>query len=292
MTAPVAPRIYAIVAAKAPVAVVFRRGPSQWWHVGRWHLDTGAYEPGAWLRGRLYPRRCDISPDGELLSAFVWKRTRAGFIEVHDREPDSYIVVSRTPWLHALAAWREGTTWGRGFHFVDAPMKSDRTFEREPDHGDGDELRLRFGLHRYEVVQYAVERRRGWSEHADSPLRPDVEVWDETRKAVLTKRRPGGKGNLLLRDTGSQHVPPAIEFRAPTFTLHDEYGERELLDATWADWAPNGLLLVATLDGTLQMRDPDSSALTVVHAHDLSDCSPDPQPAPLWAREWPSLRDC
>jgi hypothetical protein len=291
MTGPTAPRIYAIVAAKAPVAVVFRRGPSQWWHVGRWHLDTGAYEAGAWLHGGLYPRRCDISPDGELLCAFVRKRTRAGFIEAHDSQPDSYIVVSRTPWLQALVAWREGTTWGRGFHFVETAKRSDRTFANgEPDHGDGEQLLRRFGLHPYEVIQYAVERRRGWSEDGESPVRSQAEVWDESRKAVLTKVRPGGDGNLVLRDTGLHYGPPAIEHRAPTFTLNDGFGERALVDAGWADWAPNGLLLVATLDGTLQMRDPDSLELAVVHAHAISNCVPDPQPAPTWARDWPSLK--
>ena len=76
---PAAPRIYALVAANAPTAIVFRRGPSDWWHLGRWDLETGGFESGAWLRGRLYPRRCDLSPDGALLLAFILKQTGPGF---------------------------------------------------------------------------------------------------------------------------------------------------------------------------------------------------------------------
>ena len=52
-----APRIYGIVAQDAPVVAVFRRGPTEWAHIGRWDLERGCYEPGAWLHGRLFPRR-------------------------------------------------------------------------------------------------------------------------------------------------------------------------------------------------------------------------------------------
>lgn len=43
---------------------VFRRGPSNWIHVGRWDLAGRRYEPGAWMGGRIFPRRSDLSPDG------------------------------------------------------------------------------------------------------------------------------------------------------------------------------------------------------------------------------------
>jgi hypothetical protein len=35
--------------------------------VGRWDLARDRYQPGA-LRGRVYPQRCDLSPDGR------WRR--------------------------------------------------------------------------------------------------------------------------------------------------------------------------------------------------------------------------
>ena len=43
------PRIYCLPATKAPIAAVFRRGPTDWSHVGRWDLAARRYEPGAWL---------------------------------------------------------------------------------------------------------------------------------------------------------------------------------------------------------------------------------------------------
>ena len=74
-TTRVAPRLYCIPAARAPVVAVFRRGPTDWSHLGRWDLAAGRYEPGAWLRGRVFPRRSDVSPDGRFLCYFAHKPT-------------------------------------------------------------------------------------------------------------------------------------------------------------------------------------------------------------------------
>lgn len=52
------PRLAILFAARAPVAVIFRRGRGHWFH------------------GRIYTRRCDLSPDGELLVYFASKFNR------------------------------------------------------------------------------------------------------------------------------------------------------------------------------------------------------------------------
>ena len=38
---------------------------------------------------------------------------------------DIYEVISRVPWLTALAAWNSGTIYTRGLRFVDDPAESD-----------------------------------------------------------------------------------------------------------------------------------------------------------------------
>lgn len=106
-----APRIFCIPATAAPIVAVLRRGPSRWVHVGRWNIATWTYEPGAWFRGRLFPQKCDLSPDGRWLACVAQKtsaRWPAGTV---------YEAISRLPWLHALAAWEAGTTYTRGMHF-------------------------------------------------------------------------------------------------------------------------------------------------------------------------------
>ena len=74
-------RLYAILARESHRAVVFRRGPSKQVLLVSWNTDTDAFTEGQWLKGRIYERRCDLSPDGELLLYFAanWKeRTGRG----------------------------------------------------------------------------------------------------------------------------------------------------------------------------------------------------------------------
>jgi hypothetical protein len=102
-----APRLFVIMAAVAPVAVVIRRGPSAWSQLTLWNTATDAFTEGAWFRGRIYAEKCDLSPDGKL---FVYAALKGG---------DSWTAVSRPPWLEALALWPMGTTYGGGGRFAD-----------------------------------------------------------------------------------------------------------------------------------------------------------------------------
>jgi len=107
------PRLFVIPARDAPVAVIIRRGPSAWAHLILWDLEKDALTPGAWFHGRLFAEKCDLSPDGQLFvyAAYQGRRVRTSYT-------DSYTAVSRPPWLHALALWPMGTTYGGGGRFV------------------------------------------------------------------------------------------------------------------------------------------------------------------------------
>lgn len=101
-------RLYAILARKSPVAVVFRRGPSRSVLLLKWNTAEDTFEQGQWLRGRIYERSCDLSPDGGLLLYFA----------ANYREPYlSWSAISRPPFLKALALWPKGDGWGGGGHF-------------------------------------------------------------------------------------------------------------------------------------------------------------------------------
>lgn len=60
-------RLFVLIARRAPVAVVFRRGPSKRVLLVRSNLSEDSFEAGQWLKGRVYERRCDLSADGERL---------------------------------------------------------------------------------------------------------------------------------------------------------------------------------------------------------------------------------
>ncbi|WP_316202312.1 MULTISPECIES: hypothetical protein [unclassified Bradyrhizobium] len=110
----VAPRLFVIFAREAHEAVIFRRGPSDWFHIIRWDTKGDKFYPGAWLKGRIYPEKCDLSPDGELLLSFIHKGRG-----LRTDYTDAWSSISRSPWLHALGLWPQGTTYGGGGRFTD-----------------------------------------------------------------------------------------------------------------------------------------------------------------------------
>jgi hypothetical protein len=269
------PRIYCIPATRAPIVAVFRRGPTNWSHIGRWDLGTGRYEPGAWFRGRIFPRRSDLSPDGHLLSYFAHKPTATW------EHGEAYVALSKLPWLTSLHAFGTCGTWTRGYYFTDDGGSQD------PEHT---KLPIAYGLRSIPVVQFANERRQGWEEAADSPTRDPGDVWDERRNARMQKRQPGGTRVLCLESLGWAGGEFGVEQAVDGLRVHywlEAGGHRELLDdLQWADWDREGHLLTATRTGQLQVRRLDDSGQEVLFEEDLSNLDPSPAPAPAWAEQW------
>jgi hypothetical protein len=271
----VPPRIYCVPAAKAPIVAVFRRGPTSWSHVGRWDLEARRYEPGAWLGGRIFPRRSDLSPDGRFLCYFAHKPSATW------EHGEAYVALSKLPWLTALHAFRTCGTWTRGYYFTE-----DGTCENNEDAG----LPIPYGLRSIPVVQFANERRRGWEEAPDSPPRVPGDAWDERRNVRLQKRQPGGERRLCVESRGSAGgefgVDQAVDGLRVGYWLELD-GEIDLLDhLQWADWDRDGRLLAATRSGKLQIWELAGRRPAVVFEEDLSLAEPDPGPAPAWARRW------
>lgn len=247
-------------------------------HVGRWDLEVPAYEPGAWLRGTIYPQRSDLSPDGRWLAYFALKASAAWELG------GTYIAISRLPWVTALAGWATGGTWTRGVHFVE-----DRSVWEvsEPDLGDLGPVRERFGLRPSRANAFAVERRRGWTEAAGTPPRQPNDAWDERRgdRIVMEKPRPGSTNEERLTVRGTYAAIRELHgIRTDVhYELHTGERARHLEDVQWADWDARGRLLVATVDGRLQIRDSDGS---VTWESDEASLTPDPAPPPADAQAW------
>lgn len=273
------PRLFGIPASGAPVVAVLRRGPSDWSHVGRWDVARAVYEPGAWIHANLYPQRCDLSPDGRWLSYFTLKRPA-------DWKPGgTYLAISRLPWLTALAAWGTCGTWTYGVHFVE-----DRAVWElgPPDAGGVAACRARLGLAMTRPATFAVERRRGWTETADTPPRDPADMWDERRAGDvrMEKMRPGSAGRTRLTVQGWYAAFRSSEPGGIRYEIVDGGVVSPIADAQWADWAADGRLLVATIDGRLQIRDGEAGRLAVGWEVDLAALAPGPAPPPDEARRW------
>jgi hypothetical protein len=271
------PRIFGIAATEAPVVAVIRRGPSSWCATGRWDTAAGIYEPGSWIRGTVYPQRCDLSPDGRWMSAFVLNQ------HADWAAGAAYVSLSRLPWLTALAAWGIGSTWTNGVHFLPdvGPW-----LETDPDVGDPTPCRERYGLAWTHAASFAVERRRGWSEAPSTPPRDPGDAWDQRREVTMEKASPS-QGDVVLHVRGWYAAFRAFgpdRFGESAYWLDHGVDRIELPDVQWADWSHGGGLLVATKDGRLQARTSDGQE--VKWEHDLSQQSPRPTPPPPEASRW------
>lgn len=91
---------------------MIRRGPSDSVCTLLWDRKTDTFEVGQWLRGRIYERRSDLSPDGKYLIYFAlsgkWASETGG----------SWTAISRSPWLKALVLLGKGDAWNGGGLFT------------------------------------------------------------------------------------------------------------------------------------------------------------------------------
>src|SRR3569832_548750 len=154
------------MAAEAPVVAVFRRGTTNWSHVGQWDLAGLRYNPGGWLRGRIFPRRCDLSPDGQFLAYFAHKPRATWELG------ETYIAISKLPWLKALHVFATCGTWTRGYCFsTDARAHA----------GEVGDLPILYRLQPIPAVQFATERKHNKKETPDNPEHKTQDERDERR---------------------------------------------------------------------------------------------------------------
>jgi hypothetical protein len=245
-------RLHVLLARRSGRAVVFRRGPSERVALIGWDTERHAFELGQWFHGRLYERRCDLSPSGELLVYFAGR--------YRDQVP-TWTAVSRPPYLTALVRWPKGDAWGGGGLFAD-----ERTLElnhppSEWTPADGvdvpTDVRVRpFGARpgggEDVPVWWARLERDGWVRRQDgesAEQRSSAPVhWVLDPPAVWAKAHRGWVLEMLLRGVGERGGSwYVLEHR-----VLDRAGEvvLDLGRTDWADWSRSGELLFAR-DGRL-----------------------------------------
>jgi hypothetical protein len=244
-------RLYAIFAREAPRAVIFRRGPSKHVLLILWNTDTDEFVEGQWLKGRIYERRCDLSPSGEQLIYFAADYKEPYF---------SWTALSRPPYLTAIALWPKGDGWGGGGLFA-------KENEIHLNHRTGEmKMAKGFGLPKQITVKPLGEHS-GWGE--DSPIADMRLMRDGWRQVQSGKSIQHGLGSPVWMEFDPPEVwarPNPVdggkyELRSETHGLHErdgswyitehvvinnESGEEVGLGRTdWADWCHSGDLLFA-----------------------------------------------
>ena len=274
-------RLYVLVATHAPTALILRRGPTKWWHLLKWDLAQLSLEPGAWFGGTLYPRRSDISPDGQLFGYFALRSSPPPW--------DTYFAVSKAPWLTALAAWHTSGTWTEGCQFFrNGRLAISGAMDTEPFHGHYPKADINAMDTNWIRRDLQNEYKRGWQ-----PLAPEVHKrylvhLPQTAQSAFVLRRPQpGRGGaaLVLAHMGVDFSRPGIEGVQVRYLREEGDGSSTLLtDVAWADWDHSGRLLIATTTGSVCIYEARGAAWHQIWTHDLSDLKPAPSDAPVWAR--------
>lgn len=275
------PRLFVYLAADAPIGVVLSRGPTDWAQLSLWHTDSDRVIGGQWIKGRVYERRSDLSPDGRLFVAFV--RQSGG------REPqgaDTWVAVSRPPYFSALALWFVGGTYHTGGFFpASDTLWAGYQETTPPDRG---ELPPWLAIREGRDIAY-IDRTGEWPDrtvHFNRLLRDGWELLErEPFQTIWRRRHPRAPFTLQMlhafghqRRQGGRYVVD--------YSVWDESEQRELPlgRATWADWDQRGRLVLSR-DGQLLQGDVQTGRFEVIA--DFNGRAPDPQPAPEAALTWP-----
>ena len=257
-------RLHFLLARRAPIGVIFRRGPSKWTQLIKWNTDTDSFEPGQWFRGRLYERRCDLSPDGTRLVYFVSKINERTLKD--DEYTYAWTAVSNPPHLTALALWPKGDCWHGGGLFrsdkelflnhkpeVAKPHRSHKPrhlqVESNPDaSGEDDPLySMRLKRDGWKLTQELQGRRRGWS-------------YDTLQPELRYKHRSTGHLSLIMERSVVGNSP-----RDRYFVASGDSGGRQLLDGvSQADWDQAGRV-VTVRGGKLFAVEIDGESAPVFH---------------------------
>jgi hypothetical protein len=281
-------RLYAILARKEPVAVVFRRGPSKQVLLIKWNLNDDTFEYGQWFKGRIYERRCDLSPNGSLLIYFASKQ-KPPLI--------TWTAISRPPYFTALALWPKGDCWNGGGWFVtDKKIRLNHGPLQTALHSD-------FGLGPIKVVGLAefggeddtvwdiVRKRDGWG-RAESGNAIEQKEWRDGWRCDPPQRwtKTNPKNNDLVLQ---MEIVGVANREAPWYQIRFNVTESaktitELGLCDWADWDHHRGELVYARGGCLfRQRYELKRSFAPVSLADFNALRFSDVIAPDSARQWP-----
>jgi hypothetical protein len=252
----------------------------------KWRLDDDTFEFGQWFKGRVYERRCDLSPSGELLIYFA----------ATYKEPlYSWTAVSKPPWFTALALWPKGDGWNGGGYFTGRrKIHLDHFPGNDAPHPDfisrARKLRISsLANQRGEdaIVWYAIMERDGWRHLNPGTWGSYGDTKGYSWKARVPARwcKPHGKLRvaleMLVEGIGKRDGPwYSTRYRV---IEGDDDTVLDLGYADWADWDYKGQLLFAREQSLYRQELRKKGGGEEVRLIDLSDRKFEPVEAPIAA---------
>ena len=251
-------RLHVLLARQAPFGVVIRRGPAQHTCFIGWDRQSDRFETSQWLKGRIYERRSDLSPDGQHMIYFAMNG------HWHSETKGAWTAISKSPWMKAIALLAKGDCWQGGGLFLD-----DRTYwlnggcGHEIIYDTRDVVRdtsyAPKGFYGGECpgVYYLRLQRDGWGLQ-------DREAQGRSNDMAIFEK-PLANGWVLKKIAHAQVGPP--QGRACYWDEHELINGnnqvRECPDWEWADWdggrivwASQGCLYACTINTETALSNP------------------------------------
>lgn len=245
-----APRLHVLLARDAPVGVVLRRGPSKQICTIGWDRETDTFKLGQWLKGRIFERRSDLSPDGKYMIYFAlngkWTSESLG----------SWTAISRAPYLKAIAFFGKGDAWhggglftgprtywlnGANYHRTLRDTKELRRQEKTnlPVYPHGECLGVYYPRLQRDGWAYVERKDRAQGKNVDVFEKPAAQGWMLRKLAHADIDAPPGRGcywdehQLVQTATGHKAFFPQWEWAE--------------MDRERLVWAEHGKLYAGTL---------------------------------------------
>lgn len=258
-----------ILSRNSPYAAVFRRGPTRWTLLLRWNTATDEFEQGDWFKGRIYTRRCDVSPNGEYLVYFA---ANFGSGQHRFQYGYSWTAISRLPSMNPVALWAKDDCWFGGGMFSDdhSLVLNERSLVREVTLPDSMfDVRFDPTAHGEDEPIYSRRLDRdGWTIETEGRIvylgggftTPQAEV----------RGKPGPNGQRLRVSRGIERFEVFDHYEL----IASDGTAVPLRDATWADWDVHGRLVFAA-NGRVCSAEMTSGGLSEKVLADLSAISHD-----------------
>ncbi len=271
-------RLYVLLARNANRALIFRRGPSKQVALIGWHTRADEFEIGQWFKGRIYERRCDLSPSGHELIYFAANYKKPYL---------SWTAISNPPFLKALVLWPKGDGWAGGGMFENESTvllnhKKAWTSVAEgfhlPNHYT---LKYLDGVGEDNPLWNERLHRDGWvlmnADECHKDRSRQYRLSNQYKKPVVYgKPNPNRKhAKLELQMVIAGHKEKNGPWYAASHRLLDLKTNDDVWidDSEWADWDKNGDLLFAKKGKLFRWKIDSNKALDPSEATELADFS-------------------
>lgn len=269
------------MANRAPIAVLLRKGPSNWVQMIRWDLNKDSFEEGQWLKGRVYAERSELSDDGELL---LYSARKGGWQTRHRSDiGNTWTAVSRPPFFTALALWSNDCWDGGGIFDGLRSVVLDLNYPKPHPHLEAPRLSVE-GCRSSQTLPLSlrIALRAGW-QPLDLPLE-QLTGYHWQIKTRIGKEIGAGAARITCHYWHGRHLRGHQRF-----TFSNVHGDHDLGEMDLLDFDQKGRLVKSAGGQLLICENPSAATLYWRQLADFSQSRPTPLPPKDWAREWPPV---